>query len=166
MWHHTNKCVLKGGESANNNKKQKAQKEKPKQEKPKQVKKEKQGKAKGADYYAILDIPRDADDVALKKSYRQKSLEFHPDKCTLDKDECQAKFIEVSTAYEILSDKEKRKTYDKYGEEGLKDDGASQGNAEAMFRQFFGREPNGKVRMVKDQFGRTMFMEEGEDGPE
>lgn len=119
----------------------------------------------GADYYGALGIPRDADDAAIKKAYRQKSLEYHPDKCTLDKGVCQAKFIEISTAYEILHDKEKRKTYDEYGEEGLKDGGGSQGNAEAMFRQFFGREPNGKVRIVRD--GPYMsFVEEGEEGPQ
>eukprot|EP00931_Biecheleriopsis_adriatica_P087910 TRINITY_DN62310_c0_g1_i1.p1 TRINITY_DN62310_c0_g1~~TRINITY_DN62310_c0_g1_i1.p1 ORF type:complete len:552 (+),score=140.09 TRINITY_DN62310_c0_g1_i1:74-1729(+) len=123
-------------------------------------------KSKGADYYAALGIARDADEAAIKKAYRQKSLEYHPDKCTLDKEECQAKFIEVSTANEVLSDKQKRKTYDKYGEEGLKDGGAGQGNAEAMFRQFFGREPNGKVRIVKGPFGQTMFQELGEEGPE
>jgi len=119
----------------------------------------------GVDYYAVLEVPRDADDVAIKKAYRQKSLEFHPDKCTMEKDVCQAKFIEVSTAYEVLSDKDKRKTYDEYGEDGLKDGGASQGNAEAMFRQFFGREPDGKVRIVQ-QGGRMMFFEEGEEGPQ
>jgi len=123
-------------------------------------------KPKGIEYYAVLEVPNDADETAIKKAYRQKSLEFHPDKCTLDKDACQSKFIEVSTAYEVLSDQDKRKTYDQYGEEGLKDNGASQGNAEAMFRQFFGREPNGKVRMQTNQFGQTQFMEEGEEGPE
>lgn len=123
------------------------------------------GKTSGAGYYAVLDVPSDADDATIKKAYRQKSLAYHPDKCTAEKDTCQAKFIEASTAYEILSDKEKRRQYDEYGEEGLKDDGASQGNAEAMFRQYFGREPNGKVRIV-NHGGQMMFYEEGEEGPE
>jgi len=132
---------------------------------PKTVQKTARKQHKGADYYAALGVDRDADDAAIKKAYRQKSLEYHPDKCTMEKDECQKLFIEVSTAHEVLTDKEKRKTYDEYGEEGLKDSGAGQGNAEAMFRQFFGREPNGKVRIVQGPFGQ-MFQELGEEGPE
>mmetsp|Transcript_85563 Transcript_85563/g.133726 ORF Transcript_85563/g.133726 Transcript_85563/m.133726 type:complete len:549 (+) Transcript_85563:31-1677(+) len=125
----------------------------------------KPNKPKESNYYDVLEIPHDADDAAIKKAYRQKSLEFHPDKCTLDKETCQAKFIEASAAHDVLSDKDKRKTYDEHGEEGLKEGGASDGNAEAMFRQFFGREPNGKVRIVRNG-GQMMFMEEGEPGPD
>lgn len=122
--------------------------------------------AKGADYYAILGIDRKADKVEIKKAYRAKSLEFHPDKCQLDnEDECQAKFIEVSTAYEVLSDDEKRKIYNKHGEEGLKEGGGDDGEqAKAMFRQFFGREPDGEVR-IERRGGQMMFREMGEPGP-
>jgi len=125
-------------------------------------------KRKGADYYGILGIAENADAPAIKKAYRAKSLEFHPDKCELDKDICQAKFIEVSTAYEVLSDPEKRKIYNKHGEEGLKEGGGDGGQsgeqAKAMFRQFFGREPDGNVRIV-NRGGHMTFMEEGEPGP-
>lgn len=120
--------------------------------------------AEGADYYAILGVGEKDDASAIKKAYREKSLVYHPDKCDLDKDVCQAKFIEVSTAYEVLSDPEKRKIYDKEGEEGLKEGHQSSEQAKAMFRQFFGREPDGNVRIV-NQGGRMMFMEEGEPGP-
>jgi DnaJ family protein C protein 16 len=123
-------------------------------------------KPKELNYYTVLDVPHDADQAAIKKAYREKSLEYHPDKCALEKDTCQAKFIQVSSAYEVLSDKDKRRTYDEHGEEGLKDGGASGGNAEAMFRQFFGREPNGKVKIVHGPGGQMMFMEQGEEGPE
>lgn len=122
----------------------------------------------GADYYAILGISKKADKAEIKKAYRAKSLEFHPDKCQLDKEECQAKFIEASTAHEVLSDDEKRKIYNQHGEEGLKEGGAggqSGEQAKAMFRQYFGREPDGNVRIVH-QGGRMMFMEEGEPGPQ
>lgn len=125
------------------------------------------GPKKGADYYAILGVARDADNAEIKKAYREKALEFHPDKCTLDKDECQAKFIEVSTANEVLTDDDKRKIYDKHGEEGLKEGGEGGHGGEqakAMFRQFFGREPDGNVRIVQ-RGGQMMFMEEGEPGP-
>eukprot|EP00933_Yihiella_yeosuensis_P034682 TRINITY_DN2815_c1_g8_i1.p1 TRINITY_DN2815_c1_g8~~TRINITY_DN2815_c1_g8_i1.p1 ORF type:complete len:509 (-),score=103.05 TRINITY_DN2815_c1_g8_i1:101-1627(-) len=120
---------------------------------------------KGADYYAILGIPEKADTAALKKAYRTKSLEYHPDKCSLDdKDACQAKFIEVSTAYEVLNDPEKRKIYDREGEDGLKEGHQNQDQARAMFRQFFGREPDGNVRII-NRGGQMMFQEEGEPGP-
>jgi len=123
------------------------------------------GAVSASDYYGLLGVPRNADEATIKKAYKQKALEFHPDKCQLDKDVCQQKFIEVSTANEVLMDKDKRKTYDKHGEEGLKDGGAGQGDAEAMFRQFFGREPNGKVRIIR-RGGMMQFVEEGEEGPE
>merc|ERR1719399_1221240 len=122
---------------------------------------------KGADYYGILGIEENADKEAIKKAYRAKSLEYHPDKCESGKEECQTKFIEVSTAYEVLSDPEKRKTYNEHGEEGLKEGGSggqSGEQARAMFRQFFGREPDGNVRIVQ-RGGQMMFMEEGEPGP-
>lgn len=122
---------------------------------------------KGADYYQVLGIEENADKDAIKKAYRAKSLEYHPDKCTADKEECQTKFIEVSTAYEVLSDPEKRKIYNEHGEEGLKEGGGGGQTGEQarqMFRQFFGREPDGNVRIV-NRGGQMMFMEEGEPGP-
>jgi len=124
-------------------------------------------KRKGADYYAILGVEEKADTTALKKAYRAKSLEFHPDKCDLDKDVCQTKFIEISNAYEVLNDKEKRRIYDRDGEEGLKEGGSGEKTGEQarqMFRQFFGREPDGNVRIV-NRGGQMMFHEEGEPGP-
>lgn len=130
-------------------------------------KRRKGGQKKGADYYGLLGIEQDADKDAIKKAYRAKSLEFHPDKCSEDKEICQSKFIEVSTAYEVLSDPEKRKTYDEYGEEGLKEGGQggqSGEQARQMFRQFFGREPDGNVRIV-NHGGSMTFHEEGEPGP-
>lgn len=127
----------------------------------------KRKKRPGADYYAILDVPEDADKDAIKKAYRAKSLEYHPDKCEDEKEKCQTKFIEVSTAYEVLSDPEKRSTYNEHGEEGLKEGGAGGQTGEQarqMFRQFFGREPDGNVRIV-NRGGQMMFHEEGEPGP-
>lgn len=133
-------------------------------------------KRKGPDYYARLGVEENVDKDALKKAYRAKSLEFHPDKCGGDtegeqagmtKEECQTKFIEVSAAYEVLSDPEKRKTYNEHGEEGLKEGGAggqTGEQAKQMFRQFFGREPDGNVRIV-NRGGQMMFHEEGEPGP-
>lgn len=76
------------------------------------------------DYYEILGVSRNADDRALKKAYRKMSLKYHPDR-NKEKD-AQERFVEISNAYEVLSDKKKREIYDLYGEEGLKG-GASAG---------------------------------------
>ena len=75
------------------------------------------------DYYEVLGVPRDADDAALKKAYRQLALKFHPDK-NPDDPTAEAAFKEVSEAFEVLSDPEKRKLYDAHGHEGLKARGA------------------------------------------
>eukprot|EP00746_Dinoflagellata_sp_MGD_P168014 gnl/MRDRNA2_/MRDRNA2_99084_c0_seq1.p1 gnl/MRDRNA2_/MRDRNA2_99084_c0~~gnl/MRDRNA2_/MRDRNA2_99084_c0_seq1.p1 ORF type:complete len:532 (+),score=123.21 gnl/MRDRNA2_/MRDRNA2_99084_c0_seq1:50-1645(+) len=141
------------------------QEEEPRQKQQRQQQKKAAPKKKGANYYELLGVPRKADNAAIKKAFREKSLLYHPDKCTEEKDVCQAKFIEVSNANEVLQDKEKRKIYDQHGEEGLKEGAQSDdGQAAAMFRQFFGREPNGKVRIVQ-QGGMMQFVEEGEEGP-
>ena len=66
------------------------------------------------DYYEILGVNRDADDNAIKKAYRKLAKKYHPD---VNKGNTQAeeKFKEVTEAYEILSDPEKRKLYDRFG---------------------------------------------------
>jgi len=70
------------------------------------------------DFYRTLGISRKATPKEIKKAYRQKSLEFHPDK---NKQEGAAeKFSEISRAYEVLSDDELKEIYDREGEEGLK----------------------------------------------
>ncbi|KAI8977136.1 hypothetical protein BDF20DRAFT_821080 [Mycotypha africana] len=74
----------------------------------------------GKDYYAILGIPRDADDDTIKKAYRKLALKWHPDRNKDKAEVAKAKFQEVGEAYEVLSDKNKRAIFDQYGEEGLK----------------------------------------------
>jgi len=70
------------------------------------------------DFYKLLGISRRATVKEIKKAYRQKSLEFHPDK---NKSEGAAdKFSAIAHAYEVLSDESKREIYDRHGEEGLK----------------------------------------------
>jgi len=75
------------------------------------------------DFYNILEIPRDASPEDIKKAYRKKALAFHPDRNPGDP-KAEAKFKEVSEAYEVLSDENKRRVYDQYGEEGVKGFGA------------------------------------------
>lgn len=74
----------------------------------------------GKDYYTILGVERSADEDAIKKAYRKLALKYHPDRNPDDKEGAERRFKEVSEAYEVLSNKEKREVYDTYGEEGLK----------------------------------------------
>ncbi|XP_042484982.1 dnaJ homolog subfamily B member 13-like [Macadamia integrifolia] len=74
----------------------------------------------GVDYYKILQVDRNAKDEDLKKSYRKLAMKWHPDKNPNKKKEAEAKFKQISEAYEVLSDPQKRAIYDQYGEEGLK----------------------------------------------
>ncbi|PIR79980.1 MAG: molecular chaperone DnaJ [Candidatus Levybacteria bacterium CG10_big_fil_rev_8_21_14_0_10_35_13] len=67
------------------------------------------------DYYSILGISKNATDADIKKAYRKLALEHHPDRNKGDK-ESEEKFKEVTKAYEVLSDSNKRKTYDQFGE--------------------------------------------------
>lgn len=74
----------------------------------------------GKDYYAILGVSKKADDDEIKKAYRKAALKWHPDRNPDNKVVAEAKFKEISEAYEVLSDKQKRNIYDQVGEEGLK----------------------------------------------
>ncbi|KAI7865376.1 hypothetical protein BDF14DRAFT_1032213 [Spinellus fusiger] len=96
----------------------------------------------GKDYYAILDVPRDASKNQIKKHYKKLSRVYHPDKNPGDT-KASAKFMELSDAYSVLSDDEKRTIYDRYGEEGLEQHRSGGGgggfqNPFDMFSQFFG----------------------------
>lgn len=92
----------------------------------------------GKDFYQILGISRSASDKEIKAAYRQLSKTYHPDK-NIGDESAQAKFIEIGGAYEVLIDAEKRKIYDQYGEEGLKQGAGGQhhGGFGDMFQQFF-----------------------------
>jgi len=80
----------------------------------------------GKDYYQILGVKKDANDDELKKAYRKMALKFHPDKNKSAGAE--EKFKDIAEAYEVLSNKDKRAVYDKYGEEGLKAGGGGGGS--------------------------------------
>lgn len=66
------------------------------------------------DYYELLGVANDVSNNKIKKAYRRLALKYHPDK-NPDDPESEQKFKEITAAYEILSDKDKRATYDKYG---------------------------------------------------
>lgn len=70
------------------------------------------------DYYEVLGVDRSADAEALKKAYRKLALQYHPDR-NPDDPEAEDKFKEASEAYAVLSDADKRRTYDRFGHEGV-----------------------------------------------
>jgi molecular chaperone DnaJ len=74
-----------------------------------------------ADAYELLGVPRDADDAQIKKAFRRLARELHPDVNT--EPDAEERFKEVAEAYEILSDRERRATYDRYGYDGLRGGG-------------------------------------------
>lgn len=76
--------------------------------------------AEKRDYYEILDLSRDADESEIKKAYRKKARKLHPD-VNKDDPNAEEKFKELSEAYEILSDPNKRARYDQYGHSGIND---------------------------------------------
>jgi molecular chaperone DnaJ len=90
----------------------------------------------GKDYYAILGVGKNATDEEIRKAYRKLALKHHPDK-NPNNPEAERKFKEVAEAYDVLSDKEKRKAYDTRGDEGLRDMGFEGfASAEDIFSHF------------------------------
>ena len=66
------------------------------------------------DYYDVLDLQRSASDDDIKKAYRKLAMKYHPDR-NKDNKEAEEKFKEVSEAYEVLKDPQKRAAYDRFG---------------------------------------------------
>ena len=94
------------------------------------------------DPYEVLGVGRDADEGAVKKAFRRLARELHPD-VNPDDPQAEEKFKEAAEAYEILSDPERRATYDRYGHEGLRSGGWSSsaegfGSLSDLFDAFFG----------------------------
>ncbi|MFP4589031.1 MAG: molecular chaperone DnaJ [Candidatus Acetothermia bacterium] len=109
------------------------------------------------DYYDVLGVDKDASEDEIKKAYRKKAKKYHPDmNPDLEKDKAEKKFKEVTEAYEVLSDPDKRAQYDKFGHAGpqqgfdfgdqeyerardaFSEFGFSQGGFDDIFDLFFG----------------------------
>lgn len=96
------------------------------------------------DYYEVLGLPRNADSAEIKRAYRALALRYHPDQNHDDK-QAEEKFKEVSAAYTVLSDPEKRARYDRLGHLGLSRDVAGMDTLsvdldamKALFSNLFG----------------------------
>src|SRR5438270_9710945 len=100
------------------------------------------------DYYAVLGVPRTADEKQIKSAYRKLARKYHPD---VNKDAgAEEQFKRVSEAYEVLSDTEKRAQYDKYGQAWQQfqrngGQGATGQSADDFFR-WFTAEQGGSTR--------------------
>lgn len=118
------------------------------------------------DLYEILGVPRGADIQDIKKAYREKARKCHPDVSPEDPDS-EHKFKELTFAYEVLSDPEKRRLYDTYGIEGLRRgagvDFNGFGSISDLFDIFFGggfTDPFGTRRARRSRsHGRDMELE-------
>lgn len=107
------------------------------------------------DFYTILGVSKNATAEEIKKAYRSKAMQFHPDKNPGNK-EAEEKFKEVSRAYEVLSNDKKRGSYDQFGHDGVNNNAGANGqnmdeffgNFGDIFDSFFGSNPfnRGKKR--------------------
>lgn len=117
------------------------------------------------DYYEVLGVSRSASQDEIKKAYRKKAMEFHPDR-NPDNPEAEAKFKEAAEAYDVLRDDEKRQRYDRFGHAGVNGNGFGGGgfhSAEDIFSQFgdifgdlFGFSMGGASRGPRAQAGADL----------
>ncbi|KAI8435013.1 hypothetical protein MSG28_003448 [Choristoneura fumiferana] len=114
------------------------------------------------DYYRVLGVTRVATDAEIKKAYRKLALKWHPDKNPDNADEANRKFKEISEAYEVLSDENKRKMYDARGSSHhshrYQSKNGVNGHRHFSFKGFFGDTPFHRFferkRRVYDQYGK------------
>lgn len=105
----------------------------------------------GKEYYKILGVERNATEDQIKKGYRKMALKFHPDK---NKDPgAEEKFKEIAEAYEVLSDKDKRVTYDRFGSDGLRPGGGTNSSPSHSFTGTFSHHPTDPFDLFRTFFG-------------
>ena len=103
------------------------------------------------DYYEILGIEKSADERSIKKAYRKLARKHHPDASSESPEIAEKKFKEISEAYEVLADSEKRKRYDQFGHKGVDfggggfswDQFSHEGDISDLFGQLFGGRQGG-----------------------
>ena len=112
------------------------------------------------DYYEILGVAKDSDERTIKKAYRKLARTHHPDASEESPEIAEKKFKEVSEAYEVLADKDKRTRYDKFGHKGVDFDGGGfswdqfshSADVSDIFGQLFGGGQRGGVGDIFSQF--------------
>ena len=120
------------------------------------------------DYYEILGIAKDSDERTIKKAYRKLARKHHPDASSESPEVAEKKFKEISEAYEVLADKDKRSRYDRFGHKGVDFDGGGfswdqfslGADISDIFGQLFG---GGQRGGMGDIFGQ--FFGGGQRGP-
>lgn len=108
--------------------------------------------AEKPDYYDILGVPRNASLEEIKRAYRKLALEWHPDRHKEDKEVAEKKFKEINEAYQVLSDPQKRATYDQFGHQAFTPGGG-----------FAGGSPFGGFQGQSGPFTYTFYSTSGEN---
>src|SRR5271163_2207859 len=90
----------------------------------------------GNDFYEVLGVERGATPEQIKSAYRKAAMQYHPDRNPEKKEEAEANFRAASEAYAVLSDPQKRSTYDRYGAAGLGNRGFDSGFNSSIFEEF------------------------------
>ena len=112
------------------------------------------------DYYEILGVSKDTDERSIKKAYRKLARKHHPDASDESPEIAEEKFKEISEAYEVLADSEKRERYDRFGHKGVDfggggfswDQFSHGGDVSDIFGQLFGGSQRGGMGDIFSQF--------------
>ena len=87
------------------------------------------------DYYEILGVAKNASASEIKKAYRKKAIQYHPDKNPGDKT-AESNFKKAAEAYEVLSDAEKKSAYDQFGHAGVQGMGGNRWDTSSLIKRF------------------------------
>ena len=109
------------------------------------------------DFYDILNVSKSASDSEIKSAYRKLAMKYHPDRNPDDK-AAENKFKEVSEAYDVLKDSQKRSAYDQFGHSAFNSSNGGQGQSHG-----FGGFSGGFSDIFEDMFG--MGREQNKQGP-
>ena len=114
-------------------------------------------KSDNSKFYKLLGIEKNATIKDIKKAYRKMALKYHPDRNPNNKEESEKKFKEISKAYQILSDPEKKSLYDKYGENAINNTSGNGGSSPFdIFETMFQGNPFGGMGNSFNMFGQNM----------